>query len=94
MLLFRPNLEEEAMDAILERMSSIITATSGEVTKVDKWGKRRIAYEIKEDTEGFYVVIDFKADNEAIAELDRVLKITDEVLRFLLVRKEEQPVKE
>jgi small subunit ribosomal protein S6 len=94
MLLLHPTMEEEAIDAVIEKVSSIITSANGEVVKVDKWGKRRTAYEVKENTEGFYVVIDFKADNEATTEVDRVLKITEEVLRFLLVRKKEQPVKE
>lgn len=87
-VLLNSQLEEEAIDAVIERISSIVTDHSGEVTNVDKWGKRRLAYEVKDNTEGFYVVIEFKADNEATAEVDRVLKITEEVLRFLLVRKD------
>ncbi len=88
MLIADPSFEEEAIDAIIERTTSIISG-SGEVEPVEKWGKRRLAFEIQDNTEGFYVVIDFKADNETTVEVERVLKITDGVLRHLLVRKEE-----
>lgn len=86
MLLLSPELEEEAVEALLARTTEIVTSRNGEITNIDKWGKRRLAYEVQDHTEGFYVVIKFKADNEATTEVDRVLKITEEVLRFLLVR--------
>lgn len=86
MLLLSPELEEEAVEALLARTTEIVTSRNGEITNIDKWGKRRLAYEVQDHTEGFYVVITFKADNEATTEVDRVLKITEEVLRFLLVR--------
>ncbi|NLM69108.1 MAG: 30S ribosomal protein S6 [Firmicutes bacterium] len=86
MLLLSPELEEEAVDALIARTTEIVTSRNGEIENIDKWGKRRLAYEVQDHTEGFYVVITFKADNEATTEVDRVLKITEEVLRFLLVR--------
>ncbi len=86
MLVINPQLDEEAIDALLQRVTGIVTTRDGEIEKVEKWGKRRLAYEVEDNTEGFYVVIEFKADNEATVEVDRVLKITEEVLRFLLVR--------
>lgn len=86
MVLLNPNLDEEAINAVTQRVNDIVSANNGAIDGVDKWGKRKLAYEIEDNTEGFYVVIKFKADNEAIAEVDRVLKITDGVLRFLLVR--------
>lgn len=90
MLLLSPELEEEAVEALLARTTEIVTSRNGEITNIDKWGKRRLAYEVQDHTEGFYVVIKFKADNEATTEVDRVLKITEEVLRFLLVRKDHE----
>lgn len=90
MLIYTPNLDEEALDAAVERTTTLITSSGGEVEKVDKWGKRRLAYEINDLTEGFYVVIDFKADSETTSEVERILKITDEVVRYLLVRREEE----
>ncbi len=90
MLTINPEIETENIDIIVERISGIITNQNGEVVNVDKWGKRKLAYEVNGNTEGFYVVIVFKADNEAITEIDRVLKITEEVLRFLLVRRDKK----
>lgn len=90
MLLLDPQLEEENLDALVERTTGIITATNGEILEVNKLGKRRLAYEVEGNTEGFYVVIDIKADNEATTEVERVLKITEEVLRFLLVRTDKE----
>lgn len=89
MIVFRPQLDEETIDAALNRYTEIITGAGGEVTNVDKWGKRRLAYEIDKNTEGYYVVMNFTATTEAINELDRILKITDEPIRHLLVRDEQ-----
>ena len=71
-------------------IKSLIEGIGGEIEKVDKWGKRRFAYEINDNTEGFYVVIDFKAESGATSEVERILKITDEVVRYLLVRKDQE----
>jgi len=90
MLIYSPQLDEEALNAAIERTKDLITNNGGEVEKIDKWGKRRLAYEIKDFTEGFYVVMDFKAEGGATAEMERVLKITEEVVRYLLVRKDDE----
>ena len=90
MVIINPGLDEEATEAVIEKAKGLITQGGGEITNVNKWGKRRLAYEINGNTDGFYVVIDFNADNETTTEVDRVLKITEEVVRFLLVRKEEE----
>ncbi len=88
-IIFNPGLEgEEAYDAQIERVSALIAEQGGEVTNVDKWGRRRLAYEIDGLTEGYYVVVTFNAPNQAGAELERVLKITDTVVRHLLVCQE------
>ncbi|NMB39286.1 MAG: 30S ribosomal protein S6 [Firmicutes bacterium] len=90
MMMINPEMETENIDTIVERISGIVTDRNGEIVDVDQWGKRKLAYEVDGNTEGFYVVIVFKADNEAITEIDRVLKITEEVLRFLLVRQDKK----
>lgn len=90
MVIFVPELDEESLAAQIERTQDLITKNGGEVEKVDKWGKRRFAYEINDNTEGFYVVIDFKAESGATSEVERLLKITDEVLRYLLVRTDQE----
>jgi len=90
MVIFAPQLDEEALTAQIERTKQLIANIGGEVEKVDKWGKRRLAYEINDNTEGFYVVIDFKAESGTTSEVERILKITDEVVRYLLVRRDEE----
>ncbi len=89
MLILNPKLEEEAIDATLERFAGIITNGGGEARELDKWGKRRLAYEIKGFTEGFYVVVKFTADSPTATELERIIKITDEVIRYMVIREEE-----
>jgi small subunit ribosomal protein S6 len=68
----------------------VITADEGVVDAVDSWGKRKLAYEIGKVTEGDYVLVDFHTKPAAIAELDRVLRITDPVVRFMLVHREDK----
>lgn len=90
MLIYSPQLDEEALNAAIERTTTLIANNSGEIEKVDIWGKRRFAYEINDQTDGFYVVIDFKAESGATSEVERILKITEEVVRYLLVRRDEE----
>ncbi|MDI6871493.1 MAG: 30S ribosomal protein S6 [Bacillota bacterium] len=88
-VVLNPNLEEEPLEALITKFQELITGNGGEIVKTDKWGKRKLAYEIDGHTEGFYVVIDFQSESNAATELERVLKITDEVIRHLLVRTDE-----
>jgi small subunit ribosomal protein S6 len=91
MLVFNPQLDEdEAMEAILQRLQGIITDDGGEITKLDKWGKRRLAYEIRDFTEGFYVVMQFRVGTAGVEELQRIVGITPDIIRHLLVRIEEK----
>lgn len=89
MVVLVPTLEEEAADALVTKIQEIVTNNGGEIVKTDKWGKRKLSYEINGHTEGFYVVINFQGEPQTAAELERVLKITDEVLRHLLIRTDE-----
>lgn len=89
MVVFAPTLEEEPLEAQIAKVQEIISKSGGEIVKTDKWGKRKLAYEIAGHTEGFYVVIDFQAEQATASELERVLKITDEAIRHLLVRTDE-----
>ncbi|HHY93082.1 MAG TPA: 30S ribosomal protein S6 [Firmicutes bacterium] len=90
MYILTPNLEEEAYAAYSQKFSDLITEGGGQVHKVDTWGKRRLAYELKKLREGFYTVIYFDAPAACVKELDRVMKITEPVLRHLIVRHEEK----
>ena len=80
---------DDAVDGYIERVTNLITQQGGTVTGVDKWGKRRFAYEIKGRTEGYYVVMTFQGSREVVAELNRVLRLTDDVIRHLVVRQNE-----
>lgn len=80
-------LEETARKELIERVSGLIAANGGEVEKVDEtWGKRRLAYAINYKTEGWYVLVTFKAPAELPRELERNLEIYDSVLRYLIVK--------
>jgi small subunit ribosomal protein S6 len=89
MLLIDPSLEDEARAALLEKTSAVITTQGGVVDSTEDWGKRRLAYEIKGLTDGIYTVLHFHSSPDAVAELDRVLHITDPVARFMIVRRDD-----
>ena len=77
---------EEAMTATLEKFKALIAA-NGTIETVDEWGKRKLAYEINDLTDGYYVLIHFTSGPDFPAELDRVYKITDGILRSIIIRK-------
>jgi len=81
-----PNLEPDQQEALQERVSEIVVRGGGEVTGLDVWGKRRLGYPIRRETEGYYVLFTFKGEEGLIRELDRILSITDEFLRFKILR--------
>jgi len=90
LLLLNPSLDEESRAALLDKVQGLITADGGVVDNVDAWGKRKLAFEIDNLTEGDYALIDFHTAPNAIAELDRVLHITDPVVRYMLVNREDR----
>ena len=90
LLLLDPRLEEDAREGVVEKAQGLITADGGVVDKVDPWGKRRLAFEVDDHSEGDYVLFDFHAVPESIAEIDRVLHITDPVLRYMILRREDR----
>ena len=84
-----PALEDEKKEATIEAVKDII-ASEGEVGNVDVWGMRKLAYPIQKKSEGYYVVIEFKAEPTLPKELDRRLKISDNVMRHLIDNKDEK----
>jgi small subunit ribosomal protein S6 len=92
MLVFRPDAPDERLSAIIDRTTRQITADGGQIVKVAPWGRRRLAYPIDRQREGSYHIIVFEAPAPVIAELERSLLITEEVLRHLVVR-QERPAK-
>jgi len=89
MLILRPNLDDEVRESVLEKVRGIVTAEAGTIDSEEAWGKRRLAHEISHTEEGDYQVILFHAQTATVAELDRVLHITDQVLRFMIVRRDD-----
>ena len=82
------SLEEDSIKALTEKFTALI-AKNGTLESVDEWGKRRLAYEIDDKTEGYYVLANFKADGDFPKELDRKFRITDGILRTIIIRKED-----
>jgi small subunit ribosomal protein S6 len=86
MVILDPEAEDQQVDSVVERITRILSEHGGEVAGVDKWGRRKLAYEIDRKMEGLYVVISFSSESDPLAELDRTLSLADEVLRFKVVR--------
>ena len=80
-----PTIDEESRLAAMKRIENTIAADNGTIDNVDEWGKRKLAYEINGLTEGVYTLVDFHADPQSIAELDRILRINDVVVRHMIV---------
>lgn len=81
-----PEINDEVRPSYIEKFKNLIAEKGGEVTNVDEWGKRKLAYEIDKKNEGYYVLMNFNGDVEVPHELERVYKITDGVMRYLIVK--------
>jgi len=90
MVILEPTLEESAVQQVINRSTEVLTAGSVTVNKVEKWGKRRLAYEINHRTEGYYVLFDVTGEPAPMNELDRQLRLADDVIRHKIVRIPEQ----
>jgi small subunit ribosomal protein S6 len=87
MLILPPEADESAVGAVLDRIGRIVSEGGGSVGKVERWGRRRLAYHVARQSEGYYVVVEFTADPSVIAEVERTLHLADEVLRFKVVQR-------
>jgi small subunit ribosomal protein S6 len=85
----KPDAPDEEVDAFIEQMKTIVTNAGGTVDKVDKWGKRKLAYRVGKYREGAYVLFQFTAEAEAVKEFERRLRVSDLVIKFLTVRIDE-----
>ncbi|WP_117167999.1 30S ribosomal protein S6 [Paraliobacillus sediminis] len=90
MYIIRPNIEEEAQTALIERFNSILTDNGAEIVKVEEKGKKRLAYEINDFRDGYYVLIKFIGDVTAINEFDRQAKFSDDIIRHIAVREDDK----
>ena len=82
-----PTIDEETRAGVMKRIENTIATDNGVIDNVDAWGKRKLAYEINGLTDGVYTLIDFHADPAEVAELDRVLRISDVVVRHMIVKR-------
>ena len=87
MIIINPKLEDENVQKIVDRITSVIKE-DGKVLELDKWGIRELAYEIKDHSNGYYIVINFSANPAVLDELERVYRISDQVLRYLILKDE------
>ena len=87
-IIINPSADEDKVKSLVDRFSDLINK-QGKVEKVDNLGKKKLAYEVKKNKEGIYVVFYFEAETSLIAELERNYRITDEVIKFIVVRNEE-----
>lgn len=90
LLMLKPNLDDEERAAVLERVTGLVTADGGQLDNIDEWGKRKLAYEIDKFADAFYALVEFHTDPTQIAEIDRVLRISDKVIRFMIVRRDDK----
>lgn len=84
MYILMPNLEADAIKAENEALQKIITDNGGKITGVNEWGMRDLAYEIKKQTKGYYVVTEISCEPKALAEFDRIVRLDQKVMRFLV----------
>ena len=87
-IIINPNLDEEGTKAIVKNFSDLIN-TDGKLEKVDELGKKKLAYELKKNKEGYYAVFYFEANPTLISELERNYRITDDVIKFMTIKVEE-----
>ena len=88
LFVLKPDLEKETIEELVGKVKAVIEA-AGEIEKVDEWGKRKLAYEIdKKYQEGFYVLVDFKAENSVLDALDHLYKINEQFIRSIVIKKE------
>jgi len=90
MYILNASLEEAARQQLIESLHGIITNEGGTIEKIDEWGIKEFAYEINHMSKGYYVVVTFQAEVETVAELDRICRINQNVVRHLIVNLEEQ----
>jgi len=89
LFIINPDLSEEETASVVEKFSTILTDRGSNMVKVDQWGRRRLAYEVKKFNKGFYVLFEYGATPEAVAEMERIFKIDERVIRYMTVKKDD-----
>ena len=92
MVIIDPEVEERTVESSLQKFLNVITTDGGTIEKVDIWGRRRLAYDIKKKSEGIYAVVNFTAKPDTAKELDRQLSLNETIMRTKIIRPEDQKV--
>jgi len=90
LFILRPNVTDEETDPLVEQLRQVITTRGGAVDKSDKWGIRKLAYRLQKQNEGYYILLQFSATPETVKEVERRLRVSDLVLKFITVRIDEK----
>ncbi len=90
-IVLRVGLEEEGLTALVDRVKGWVTAEGGNVVRTDHWGRRRLAYPIRKEREGYYVFMLVQTEPAQIVRVERNMRLSEDILRFLFVRVEEEP---
>jgi small subunit ribosomal protein S6 len=90
--ILQPEVSEEQTRAVLDRVEQVVANHSGQIVRVNQWGRRRLAYPIQHNRDGFYVFIDMILTPETVIELDRTLKVSEDVLRYMIKRRDPKTV--
>ena len=88
--IINPEVEEQGIKELVEKFNTLIETEGGKVSETQEWGLKRLAYPIHKKEQGYYVLVNFEAKPESIVELERVYKITDSVMKFITIRKDEE----
>ena len=86
--IFTPDLEEEKRNTLFDRLKGIME-DDGTISNIDEWGSRKLAYEINDYTEGYYIIVNFEGTPETVNELDRIAKISDGIMRHMIIREDD-----
>ncbi|MFW6298601.1 MAG: 30S ribosomal protein S6 [Bacillota bacterium] len=86
MYIIRPTLEDAEREAIMEKINRVFTDNNSEVTNVDEWGIRELAYEIEKHRKGYYVVLNVKATPEAVSEFERIINLQEDIIRYIMIK--------
>ncbi|WP_047983456.1 30S ribosomal protein S6 [Ornithinibacillus californiensis] len=90
MYIIRPDMEEEAQKALIERFNGILTDNGAEIANVKEVGKKRLAYEINDYRDGYYVLINFSGDEKSVNEFDRLAKFSEDIIRHIAIREDDK----
>jgi small subunit ribosomal protein S6 len=85
-LIIRPEVEEEGQQALIEQLSELLTSDGGQVTEIESWGRRRLAFPIRKTQEGFYYFVQGQFSPSVLPELERTIKLNEDILRHMVIR--------